>query len=140
ELPLGTTLRKLTADQLLGQRRALAIVRQVLEALAAAHEIGAIHGDIKPENIAIIPGGRADRVTLLDLGLATLGADVGSGDTRYLAPECALRRMDARSDLYAIGAVLYELLTGSPPFIAKDGEALRRLHAYAPPPPLQQRA
>lgn len=140
EQPVGTTLRKLTADKQLDPRRALTIVRQVLEALAAAHAIGAIHGDIRPESIAIIPGGRTDRVTLVELGYATLGADASVGDARYLAPECAMRRSDARSDLYALGAVLYELLVESPPFVATDKEGLRRLHAYAPPPPLQQRA
>jgi serine/threonine-protein kinase len=140
EQPMGTTLRKLTANKQLDQRRALTIVRQVLEAVAAAHAIGAIHGDIKPESIAIIPGGHTDRVTLVDLGYATLGADASAADARYLAPECAMRRSDVRSDLYALGAVLYELLVESPPFVASDKEALRRLHAYAPPPPLQQRA
>jgi serine/threonine-protein kinase len=140
ERAIGTPLRTLITGKLLEQPRALAIMRQVLGALAAAHEAGAIHGDIKPENIFVASVDREERVKLADFGVATLAGLAKPGDPRYSAPESALGAIDARADLYAVGAVLFELLTGHPPFFADDANALRRLHAYAPRQTLKQRA
>ncbi|HSD86132.1 MAG TPA: protein kinase [Kofleriaceae bacterium] len=140
ELPNGTPLRDLLTGKPLDQRRALVIVRQVLEALAAAHAVGAVHGDVTPENILIMPGWGDARVKLIDLGIATLTGAMKAGAPGYSAPESALGAIDARADLYAVGAVLFELLTGHPPFFAGGADALRRLHAYAPVQTLRQRA
>ncbi|HEX5063519.1 MAG TPA: serine/threonine-protein kinase, partial [Kofleriaceae bacterium] len=144
ERAVGATLRTMITGTLLEQRRALAIIRQVLEALAAVHAAGAIHGGITPESIHVAVevalDGRVDRVKLTDFGLATLAGSAKVGDGRYAAPETALGKVDGRADLYAVGAVLFELLTGHPPFFANDAEALRRLHAYGPLQTLAQRA
>lgn len=133
----GTTLRDLSAGKPLEQRRALLIIRQVLEALAATHAGGAIHGDVRPENIFITTALGKDAVKLAG---ATAGGAAKTVDPVYRAPECAVGAGDARADIYAVGAVLYELLTGRPAFFADDADALRRLHAYAPVQPLKQRA
>ncbi|RME47495.1 MAG: serine/threonine protein kinase, partial [Caldilineae bacterium] len=100
---------------------ALHAARGLLEALAYAHQQGVIHRDIKPENILLTPDGR---VKVADFGLSVARGemrltrdDVIVGTVLYLAPEVISgTRPDARADLYACGAVLYELLTGRPPF------------------------
>ena len=102
-------------------RQGLRAIRGVLAALAYAHDQGLVHRDIKPENIMMTPNGR---VKVTDFGLARAQGDVrltqdGAllGTVLYLAPELiAGQPADNRSDLYAVGAVLYELLTGQPPF------------------------
>lgn len=130
--PEGTPLRELAASKRLPQRRALLIIRQVLEALAVVHAAGKIHGDVNPGTIFVIARLDKDRVNLGERGKP--------GDPVYCAPEPVLGSSDARADLYAVGAVLFELLTGRPPFFADDPTALRRLHAYAPVQTLKQRA
>ena len=124
----GGNLHKLRLQQggSLPVKDALGLVRQVLGALVYAHGMGIIHRDIKPENILLTPQGE---VKVADFGLALAhgearltqtGAVVGTA--LYLPPE-ALRGVtsDPRSDLYSLGAVLYELLTGRPPF---EGESI----------------
>lgn len=138
ERPTGRTLRELTAETRLDQRRALLIIREVLEALGAMHAAGEIHGDVTPENIVVLPGLGDDRIELRG-GVAKAGA-AKPGNPVYSAPEAALGGIDARADIYSAGAVLFELLTGRPPFFADDPSALRRLHAYAPVQTLTQRA
>lgn len=118
---------------------ALAAIRAVLEALAYAHAQGILHRDIKPENVQRTPDGQ---IKLTDFGIsATQGAapitetGVVIGTVHYLAPEVIQGQPpDARSDLYAVGVVLYELLAGHPPFQG-DTEALtlsQILHASIP--------
>jgi hypothetical protein len=140
ERPEGTTLAALAGGKRFDPRRALLIIRQVLGALDAAHAAGTIHGDVKPANIVITPGLGDDRIKLTDFGVAALSGGTQAGDPAYSAPESALGQLDARSDIYSTGAVLSELLTGHPPFFAEDQNELRRLHAYAPRQPLEQRA
>jgi eukaryotic-like serine/threonine-protein kinase len=145
ELVRGISLRT-HLEGGIDQRKALMTMRQVLLALAAAHDQGVVHRDIAPENIKITKGNDgSDLVKVLDFGVAKLIGDAGwtsaLGDLRYISPECALERAaDGRADLYSAGAVLYELLTGHPVFEADDVAALVRLHAYAPIQPLRQRA
>lgn len=132
----GTTLREVAGGTRLEPRRALLIIRQVLKALAESHAAGTVHGDIKPEHILILPGLGDDRVKVIDLAAV---APKPARDPVYGAPELALGAIDHRADIYSTGAVLYELLTGHPPFFADDPDALRRLHAYAPMQTLKQR-
>jgi len=145
ELVRGISLRT-HLEGGIDQRKALLTIRQVLAALAAAHDLGVVHRDIAPENIKITKADNGgDLVKVLDFGVAKLIGDArwtsALGDLRYISPECALERAaDGRADLYSAGAVLYELLTGHPVFEADDVAALVRLHAYAPIQPLRQRA
>jgi eukaryotic-like serine/threonine-protein kinase len=127
-------------------RRALRIVRQVLSALAHAHANGIVHRDIKPENIVLDgAAGLEDHVRILDFGLAKLmGSDFGLtvgvavGTPHYMAPEqMSEAPIDGRADLYAVGIVLFELLTGTKPFDGPEvGDVLLR-HIGAPPPKLR---
>jgi serine/threonine protein kinase len=119
------------------------VIAQALEALQAAHARGVVHRDLKPENLFVLRDGRAK---LLDFGLARLPAELGAGvpatrDGRamgtppYMAPEYVRGgRPDARSDLYAMGVVLFEATTARLPFAAADHRALFRLHVTATPP------
>jgi len=144
ELTEGRSLRDvLVAEGPLPEARAIAIARAVAGALAVAHRAGLVHRDVTPDNVVV----RADgRVWLVDFGLAArsggtqpAGSVVGSAD--YLAPEQTglLRRpVDARADLYGLGAVLFECLAGRPPFEAADPGELLRAHAFAPAPRLSE--
>lgn len=131
--------------------RALHLIRQVCNALAEAHDLGLVHRDIKPANIfSAIRGGRYDVAKLLDFGLAKplLSMDEAhltqegtiTGSPLYMSPEQATgdREPDARSDIYAIGTVLYFLLTGRPPFDDEKPMRVIIAHAHEPPPPPSQ--
>jgi serine/threonine protein kinase/DNA-binding NarL/FixJ family response regulator len=108
---------------------ALHAIRGALSALAYAHADGIVHRDVKPENIMITPD---DQVKVTDFGLALARGDVRLtqeglivGTVLYLAPKAvAGKPADRRTDLYAMGAVLYELLTGRPPFVGDDPLAI----------------
>jgi serine/threonine-protein kinase len=131
--------------------RALHLVRQTCNALAEAHDLGLVHRDIKPANIfAAIRGGRFDVAKLLDFGLAKPLLDPDSvrltqagaitGSPLYMSPEQATgdRDPDARSDIYAIGAVFYFLVTGRPPFDNAQPMKVLIAHAHDPVPPPSQ--
>ena len=118
--------------------RALAIAEQVCAALEHAHGHGIVHRDVKPSNVWLTRDGTAK---LGDFGLAasldrTRITMPGTllGTAAYLPPEQALgRAADARSDLYALGAMLYEMLTGRPPFLGDDAVAVVSQHLSVPP-------
>jgi serine/threonine-protein kinase len=120
----------------LPQDKAIQIARQICAGLAAAHDRGVLHRDLKPANVMVDGRGRA-RIT--DFGLAGLahemqGADLRSGTPAYMAPEqLAGREVSIRSDLYALGLVLYELFTGKAAYKASTPAELAKLHQESAP-------
>ncbi|WP_156661065.1 serine/threonine-protein kinase PknD, partial [Mycobacterium sp. 852002-51163_SCH5372311] len=135
----GRDLQTVLADGPLEPARAVRIIEQVGKALHAAHEVGLLHRDIKPSNILL---DRDDFAYLIDFGIAraldeTRMTKSGHmiGTFQYIAPERLDNRTeDARADIYSLACVLYECLTGHPPF---DGDTMARLvaaHLSAPPP------
>jgi serine/threonine protein kinase len=108
--------------------KAMEIARKICAGLAAAHDKGVLHRDLKPSNIML--DGR-DEVRIMDFGLAGLVhqiEDVGSGTPAYMAPEqLAGKEVTARSDIYALGLVLYELFTGKPAFEGKTHDDIMRV-------------
>ncbi len=128
----GKTLRSVMISQGMDFDRVAAIVRQMGEALAAAHEKGVYHRDLKPENIMLeeVGGGR-QQVKLIDFGVARIKDSVVATDVEvtwiagtppYMAPEQLRGKPIAESDIYGLGAVAYEMLTGQTPF--KAGSAV----------------
>jgi serine/threonine protein kinase/DNA-binding CsgD family transcriptional regulator len=122
-------------------REALIAIRRVLEALAYAHAQGIIHRDVKPDNVMLTPDGQ---VKLTDFGLSKIrggtaltAAHLRLGTVPYIAPEViAGHPADARTDLYAVGVMLYELLTGRVPFHGDTPTATLSQILHAPVPPL----
>ncbi|MFJ9773344.1 protein kinase [Kitasatospora sp. NPDC101157] len=140
ELLTGRTLAQVIREGRPRPRQGLRWARQVCEALAAAHDAGMVHRDIKPDNVMITEGGVAKvldfGIAQLDLGasgLTTTGAVVGSPP--YLAPErWTGGRVDGRADLYALGCVLVELFTAKRPFNGDSAPVLMYQHLNEPPP------
>ena len=113
--------------------KAVQIARQLCAGLAAAHEQGVLHRDLKPANVMIDGRGRAK---ITDFGLAVLGEDRehGAGTPAYMSPEqLAGEAATVKSDLYALGLVLYELFTGHRPFSASSAQELARLQRESTP-------
>ena len=140
ELVEGETLAdRLGRDGPMPPAEAVAVAVDIARALAAAHERGLIHRDIKPGNVMLLPDGR---VKVVDFGIAraagsdTLtGTGVVLGSTAYLSPEQAGGQpVDERADLYALGCVLYEMLTGRVPFRADTPIATMYRHVNEDPP------
>jgi len=137
---IGTTLRQqLDSKRRMAVPTALWVARQIAEALAALHNQDWLHSDVKPANISIAPDGHA---TLLDLGFCQPFCHEGSaandtirGTFLYIAPETVTSSVatDVRSDIYSLGATLYEMLAGVPPFSAPTLADLARLHREAKP-------
>ncbi len=134
-LPLvrGESLRdKLNTEKQLGLEEAVAITRQVASALDYAHRHGVVHRDIKPENILLQEG----EAMLTDFGIALAVKEAGGnrltetglslGTPQYMSPEQATgdRMLDARSDVYSLAAVLYEMLAGEPPVTGPNAQAM----------------
>src|SRR3984957_19343620 len=136
----GRDLAAVLAEGPLEPQRAVRIIGQVAEALYAAHEIGLIHRDIKPSNILLDD---RDFAYLIDFGIARAADDTRmtkTGNTigtfAYIAPERLNLEgdEDARVDIYSLACVLYECLTGQPPFNADTMPRLMMAHLSAPPP------
>jgi len=140
----GDLSRYTRPARLLPEAVVLRLAERLARALAHAHAQGVVHRDLKPENVMV--DWAADRVTLTDFGLARLAdaertrTGLVLGSPAYMAPELlAGQEADARSDLYALGVLLYQLLTGELPFDAPAlGELLRQV-ASVPAPDLRQR-
>jgi eukaryotic-like serine/threonine-protein kinase len=134
----------LRREGVLEPRRAAEVGRQVCQALAAAHAAGLVHRDIAPGNVLVDPAGR---VKVADFGIAKLAAATTMtgdgmvlGTAAYLAPEQAQGRpVDGRSDLYSLGCVLYELVTGAPPFAGDSPVAVAARQLTEPPIPPSDR-
>lgn len=140
----GGTLADMIAQRSLSVTRLLEIASQVAEALAYAHDQGVIHRDIKPANVLI---GRDGSALLSDFGIAKVYAetlqltDEGMliGTPAYMAPEQVQgQRVDGRTDIYALGVVLYQALTGEYPFAADTPLALALMHLHNQPRPPRQ--
>ncbi|HEV8320186.1 MAG TPA: HEAT repeat domain-containing protein [Myxococcota bacterium] len=154
ELLQGETLAdRMKAGPML-TRAAVGVVSEVARALAAAHAKGFVHRDVKPENIFLAQreGGGPPAVKLLDFGVAKLAGlesaqdrltrtGVLVGSPAYMSPEQIEGvSVDGRSDVYSLGAVLYELLAGSPPFRADTIGQILRMHMLVRPRPLAELA
>jgi len=139
----GQTLRDSLGDGALDPRRALEVTADLLGALEASHVRGIVHRDVKPANVMVTPDGA---VKVMDFGVARAVTDMSTsvtktaaviGTAHYLSPEQARgETVDARSDLYSTGCLLYELLTGRPPFQGDSAISVAYQHVRetAPPP------
>ncbi|HEV7209867.1 MAG TPA: Stk1 family PASTA domain-containing Ser/Thr kinase, partial [Mycobacteriales bacterium] len=146
ELVRGPTLRDVLAERgRLPARQALEVLEPVLAALAAAHAAGLVHRDVKPENVLL---GQDGSVKVTDFGLAraieasalTVHGGLLLGTVAYLAPEQVSRGVaDARTDVYAAGIVLSEMLTGAVPYTADTPMAVAYQHVHQRVPPPSQR-
>ena len=138
----GETLRdRIQRERQLKLDAAVMIAREASDALACAHEKGIIHRDIKPENILLSAGhpviadfGIARAIDLAGVRQLTRTGIGSPGTPAYMSPEQLMgdKEIDQRTDIYSLGAVLYEMLTGRPPFVGKDGFVRR----FTEPPPL----
>ena len=135
----GRDLQTILAEGPLSAARAVAIIEQVAQAVYAAHKVGLVHRDIKPSNILLDDN---DFAYLIDFGIARAAGDTGLTSTgttigtwSYMAPErFQSGTTDARADIYALACVLYEALTGQPPFPGNSLEQVAVAHMLAPPP------
>jgi serine/threonine protein kinase len=146
-ITVGELLRK---EGALPVERAANILRQICGALDVAHSVGVVHRDIKPDNIMIAEYDEgSDWVEVLDFGVAKVqedvnrrgnltGANIIVGTPRYMSPEqCEEKPVDARSDIYSLAVVLYEMLSGEAPFKGDSSTRLLVAHAHEPPEPLR---
>ncbi|AKT39630.1 serine/threonine-protein kinase [Chondromyces crocatus] len=159
----GLPLRELMRSGPLPPVRAARIMRQIASALSGAHERGVIHRDLKPNNVMLDPA-QGDLVKVVDFGLAKVPLErldmtdrptdgrpphrsitqknMVFGTVAYMAPEAGggMDKVDERSDLYALGIILYEMLTGRHPFDATERFELFQAQCTTPPPPFSERA
>jgi beta-lactam-binding protein with PASTA domain/predicted Ser/Thr protein kinase len=142
----GVTLRDIVhTEGPMPSKRAIEVIADACQALNFSHQHGIIHRDVKPANIMI---SKAGAVKVMDFGIARALADANSvtqtaaviGTAQYLSPEQARgEKVDARSDVYSLGCVLYEMLTGEPPFTGDSPVAVAYQHVREDPVPPSQR-
>jgi serine/threonine protein kinase len=140
----GHSLRtELSQQEKLNQEKAIAITQQICSALSYAHTQGVIHRDLKPENIFLTRFGTDEKVKVCDFGLAKFlpqskhGSELETltatglliGSSSYMSPEqCNGKKSDERSDIYSLACILFEMLTGHPPFVAENPIASIHMH------------
>ncbi len=151
----GKSLKKLIREEgPLPTPRVLSIIKQATSALDAAHRLGMVHRDIKPDNIALVDAADAETVKVLDFGIAKMkearmgeaagmtltGAGVVIGTPQYMSPEQAMGKrgdeLDGRADLYSLGVVMYQMLTADLPFKADTTMEMLLAHMQKPPAPI----
>lgn len=146
----GSSLRSVLDSQgCLPWQRVIGISTQVCQSMTASHNAGIVHRDLKPDNIMLLPEPCTDFVKILDFGLARVVADSSKlsqhltqtgalvGSVFYMSPEqCTGKKADHRSDIYALGCILFEMITGDPPFSADNPIGLMHKHTTEPIPPL----
>ena len=152
----GKSLKKLIREEgPLPVPRVLSIIRQSASALDAAHKLGMVHRDIKPDNIALLDTPDGEMVKVLDFGIAKVkearlgegagltltGAGVVIGTPQYMSPEQAMGKrgdeLDGRADLYSLGVVMYQMLTADLPFKADTTMEMLLAHMQKPPSPIE---
>jgi len=156
----GKSLRDEIAMGPIAPERALHITRQIAAGLGSAHSLDIVHRDLKPENVMLVDkGGDPDFVKVLDFGIAKVPigevpqpketpahtpitkAGMVFGTPEYMAPEQALgQTVDGRADLYALGVILYEMLSGSRPFSSQSQVGILGQQLSKPPPKISERA
>lgn len=148
EFVKGTPLRDLlSSEDHFRTSRGVRLMRGICAGVGAAHRQGVVHRDLKPENILVVAPDddfEFESVRVVDFGLAKLLADAGAvstgsvvGTPYYMSPEqCLGEPLDTRSDVYSLGAMFYEMLSGKQPFAAATVSGVISKHLYEPPPPL----
>jgi hypothetical protein len=145
EFLTGQSLTGAMESERFPTERTIGIAKQLANALGAAHEIGVVHRDMKPDNVQLIRrGGNPDFVKVLDFGIAKVGGSTSKltqagqvfGTPHYMSPEqCAGTTVDHRTDIYAVGVILYEMATGQVPFDADNLMGILTKHLYENPIP-----
>lgn len=151
ELLVGQALNeRLRESGTLGIDETLRVGEQVASSLHEAHQLGLVHRDLKPANIFLVDVAGQVYAKVLDFGIARIMDEEATrltstgqvfGTPRYMSPEQALSTgdVDARSDIYSLGLILYECLVGQPPFVAQTSVQYLSAHTSAPPPKLRER-
>ncbi len=155
----GETLNQRAKRGALGLPDIVRMARQIASALAAAHEKNVFHRDLKPDNIMIAPDSEApggERAKVLDFGIAKIVSEHESdklnanpgltqagavmGTPKYMSPEqCrGTGKVDFKTDVYALGVIMFEMLTGKIPFDAEGTGAMMAMHMFQPPPPIRE--
>jgi serine/threonine-protein kinase len=143
------SLRRVLGQGALPLERALRLGRQLCEGVAAAHDAAVLHGALEPAHVAVLDAGsQNERVKLRGFALSACPSlrpfETSAGASplhHYLSPEHIQHQLlDARSDVYALGAMLYELVTGAPPFLGRDAGEVLRQHLDDPPEPPSSRS
>ena len=146
----GTPLRELLhSEDHFSVERGVRLMRGICAGVGSAHRQGVVHRDLKPENILVVAPDddfELESVRVVDFGLAKLLADAGGtttgavvGTPYYMSPEqCLGEPLDARSDVYSLGAMFYEMLSGKRPFEELTVSGIINRHLYEPPPPFAE--
>src|SRR5215211_5695864 len=150
EFVKGTPLRELLrSEDHFSVERGVRLMRGICAGVGSAHRQGVVHRDLKPENILVVAPDddfEVESVRVVDFGLAKLLADAGAtatgavvGTPFYMSPEqCLGEPLDARSDVYSLGAMFYEMLSGKRPFEEQTVSGVINRHLYEPPPPFAE--